>query len=248
MWMPSLRTGVLRGVLDDARRRAPTLYWRGRNTLALCEWYWHRYAADRWRGERASRYDDHFWSLHDTGDWKGFAELVLRQFTPRSVIDVGCGTGQALEALRAVDPTLSLKGVDSSQPALGRARAKGLLVHDLDITRMTRSTLRSCEGELGHFDLAICLEVAEHMPPWHSTKLLRLLMTWDIIIFSAAQPNQGGVLHVNEQPARYWIQKFARRGFVLADQNAEFRERLGELALPWWYRSNTNVFQRAATA
>jgi hypothetical protein len=33
-------------------------------------------------------------------------------------------------------------------------------------------------------------------------------------VFSAAIPGQGGVNHINEQPPKYWVEKFWRRGFV----------------------------------
>jgi hypothetical protein len=46
-------------------------------------------------------------------------------------------------------------------------------------------------SRIASFDLAVCLEVAEHIPAWHSGKLLTILAGAPRLIFSAAQPNQG---------------------------------------------------------
>lgn len=48
------------------------------------------------------------------------------------------------------------------------------------------------------------LEVAEHIDEKYAQNFIELLtLTSDIILFSAAIPNQGGLEHINEQPPKY---------------------------------------------
>ena len=98
---------------------------------------------------------------------------------------------------------------------------------------------------LGRFDVAISLETVEHFPAWHSGKLLRLLAGCaPVIVFSGAQPLQGGVLHVNERPVEHWVQRFGEMGFDLSPHNEAFRADVAALDLPPWYAANVNLFVR----
>jgi SAM-dependent methyltransferase len=235
------RAWLHRGVAA-LRSRFPDATCRARNAVALGAWY-----GDRVRqrvGSSSEAYNETFWDFHDTGDWTGFARVVLRRFPSASVIDVGCGHGLALQALHAVDPQLRLSGFDDSPTAVARARALGLPVSRLDIVALTRSQARALAAKTGPFDLALCLEVGEHLPPWHTGKLLDLLTCARRLIFSAAHPNQGGVRHVNERAASYWITHLGNRGFRLSSADDLFRTEVAALALPSWYRENIHVFER----
>jgi len=235
----------LRQRLDLFRRRFPTAYWRGRNAVALGEWWWaRRQVRDGAHGHDV--YDDAFWDFHGQGDWVGLAALVLRYCPARSVVDVGCGQGVLLDGLRRVDPSLVLRGYDSSPTARSRARARGLSVDPLDVVELSKAEGGALASRIASFDLALCLEVAEHIPVWHSGKLLTILSGAPTLVFSAAHPNQGGHLHVNEQPMRYWIDRLAERGFRLSPFDEALRADLQSLALPSWYKENIRVLDRMA--
>ncbi len=228
--------------LDAMRRRFPTAYWRGRNAVALGEWWWARRQA---RGGREHDvYDEAFWDFHEPGDWDGFAALILRHCPARSVVDVGCGQGTLLDALRRIDLVLVVQGYDSSPIALARARARGLAVDHLDVVGLSNDEAGALAARMTSFDLAICLEVGEHIPAWHGGKLLTILSGARRLVFSAAHPNQGGQLHVNEQPANYWIDRFAARGFRLSPADSALRGELQSLALPPWYKENIRVLEK----
>ncbi|HYM25731.1 MAG TPA: methyltransferase [Vicinamibacterales bacterium] len=231
----------IRRALDRLRARFPTAYWRGRNAVALAQFYAFRL---RSRSAEADAYDDAFWDFHSPGDWKGFARVVA-QFAPaRSIADIGCGQGLVLAGLAELDPTLNLKGYDESPAAIRRAAARGLPVVRLDFLALSASGASALAAELGSVDLGICLEVAEHLPAWHSGKLLTVVSAPRALVFSAAQPNQGGRYHVNEQPAEYWIARLAGHGLRLAANDAEFRRAVAALDLPWWYGRNVHLFER----
>lgn len=68
------------------------------------------------------------------------------------------------------------------------------------------------------YDLAICLEVAEHLDKiWADNLIHQLTLASDVVLFSAAIPGQGGDNHVNEQWQSYWIHKFQNKGYVCLD-------------------------------
>ena len=101
------------------------------------------------------------------------------------------------------------------------------------------------------FDVAVSMEVAEHIPESRADRYMDLLArAGRAVVFTAAPPGQGGNDHVNERPSEYWIAKFADRGFRLD----------GELTRSWrdhwrrsehvrgWYHQNLMVFRRAGDA
>jgi len=93
------------------------------------------------------------------------------------------------------------------------------------------------------FDLVLCLETLEHIPKESEDKAVELISKLgDILLISAAPPNQGGTHHVNEQPKEHWINQFTERGF-------EFRKQLteqvkDELSFSDVRKDNLLIFQR----
>jgi len=223
------------------RAALPNAYWRGRNMAALGEFYAHR-ARRRMRG--AEPYGEAFWDFHEVGDWQGFARVAIDYVHPTSVVDVGCGHGLALQGFALVDPALRLRGYDDSDAALARARTRGSTVDRIDLVALSRRNAAALARDLAAFDLVVCLEVAEHLPPWHSGKLLTVITAATRLIFSAAHPLQGGRLHVNEQPAAHWIRRLGERGFTLSRDDEAFRRRIADLDLPSWYGENVHLFEQ----
>ena len=78
--------------------------------------------------------------------------------------------------------------------------------------RRTQDLTRS--WNLGRrFDMALCLEVGEHLDELHSGTLVDALVRHsDLIVFSAACPGQSGQHHVNCQWPEYWQAKFNDAG------------------------------------
>ncbi|MHB1834055.1 MAG: class I SAM-dependent methyltransferase [Solirubrobacteraceae bacterium] len=117
--------------------------------------------------------------------------------------DVGAGSGAfAAEAQRQGH------SVEACEFALGGrlyARRQGVRCARFDLRREPPARLRP------GVDLAYCFEVAEHLPPDLSDRLVRFLAQLaPTIVFTAAPPGQGGLGHVNEQPREYWIDRFER--------------------------------------
>jgi len=56
----------------------------------------------------------------------GIASVLSGQQRPQgAILDIGCGTGLVATAIRKVDPSAVIDGVDISPDMLGKARAKG---------------------------------------------------------------------------------------------------------------------------
>lgn len=91
------------------------------------------------------------------------------------------------------------------------------------------------------FDLAISMEVAEHLAAERAETFVgNITRHADAVVFSAAAPFQGGVHHVNEQWPSYWAEKFAQRGYRCFDF---LRWRLwNDRRIAVWYRQNLLIF------
>ena len=159
--------------------------------------------------------------------------MVVELIHPSSVVDVGCGRGAWLGEFNAqgIDNIVGLDG-DYLKPSMLRFPPQCFRPTDL-------SSKFEIPG--GRYDLAICLEVAEHLPPANSRHLVRQLTSAaPLVLFSAAPPGQGGEGHINCQPLSYWRKIFEELGFRMLDP---FRPKLrDDRRVAWWYRQNAVLF------
>ena len=158
--------------------------------------------------------------------------LLLEHLSPESVVDVGCGTGTWLHAFqrRGVSRLVGLEGPWVSP---GMFEVPGAELRTVDLCEPLEASDR--------FDLAISLEVAEHLPPERAasfvTDLCRLA---PVILFSAAVPLQGGHHHVNEQWPEYWAALFREEGYEVVDLVRPTFWNDDRVLV--WYRQNTLLF------
>jgi SAM-dependent methyltransferase len=140
------------------------------------------------------------------------------------IIDVGCGPGIYVKALR--DLGFEVVGIDPD-PRCPEIHAS---MFDID----------------GQYDLAICLEVAEHIDESLSDKVVeKLTELAPAIIFSAAQPGQGGHGHINCQPKEYWEHKFGKMNYVLdRDLTSRFISEMKKGYHMGWLTNNVQIFKR----
>ncbi len=165
------------------------------------------------------------------------AESIARELDPATVVDVGCGTGALLAAL-ASRGIVGL-GLDYSEAALRICSAKDLAARKIN--------LEAGEAvDLGHFDLVVSTEVAEHLAPTAADRYVALLCSLgNTILMTAATPGQGGTSHINEQPHQYWIDKFDRRGWCLDQElTRRLREHWASLSVALCYSRNLMIFRR----
>jgi SAM-dependent methyltransferase len=164
---------------------------------------------------------------------------VLDLVPARSVIDVGCGKGLWLSvfAERGVARVVGIDGdyLDRSRLAIDPA---SFIAWDLNqpLGRL----------QLGRFDLALSLEVGEHLLPSRADSLVDdLCGLADVVLYGAAIPKQAGEHHVNEQWQSFWVAKFAGRGFLAYDV---LRPKIwGAANVPYWYKQNTIFYVKSGS-
>lgn len=150
----------------------------------------------------------------------------------RSAVDIGCGVGTWLSVLKE-------KGVKEIQGIDGPWVEKNLL-------KIPEQNFQQVDFEEGiildkRYDLAISLEVAEHLRPEAAKTFVETLVNAsDFILFSAAIPFQGGVNHINEQWPNYWVALFNERCYAVSDFIR--REIWDEKKISFWYRQNVLMF------
>jgi SAM-dependent methyltransferase len=160
--------------------------------------------------------------------------ILISFFSPKSVIDIGCGTGNFLRAFK--DNGISeIKGLDGSWVN------KNILFKNIEPVEFDTADLEKLTHSERKYDLALCLEVAEHLSFEAADDFISAICTYsDIIIFSAAIPGQGGQNHINEQWPTYWKQKFNKNQYVLHDM---VRPAIWDLSeVDYWYKQNLLVF------
>jgi SAM-dependent methyltransferase len=147
-------------------------------------------------------YDDAFFSEHRDGAYSSaavVAPLIVDLIAPRRVIDVGCGTGTWLRVFSELG--CDVLGVDGAYVPRGHLEIPSRLFIEQDLVYPL--------GLTGTWDLAISLEVAEHLPSSSAAAFADgLAGLAPVLLFSAAIPNQGGLQHLNEQWPAYWIEHF----------------------------------------
>jgi SAM-dependent methyltransferase len=158
--------------------------------------------------------------------------LLMQLFAPSSVLDVGCSNGIWLSTFRN-HGVRRIFGIDG-----GGVDANALLIPQNEFLTMD---LRNPAPLRERFDLALCLEVAEHLPAHSAPGFIDFLTkAAPIVVFGAAIPGQGGTNHINEHWPDYWRKLFSGRGFCLLDA---IRPRIiYDHTVSWWYRQNTVVY------
>lgn len=158
--------------------------------------------------------------------------LKLLLGTPRRVVDVGCGEGWwALEFAKHGAEVLGIDGDYVISHQLGDR----FLAHDLDKPL----------PDLGEFDVAVCMEVAEHLEPSRAESLVAdLCRLAPVVLFSAAIPGQGGNGHIHCRWPSYWADLFEAHGYGLDDS---IRWRVwDDERVQCWYRQNVHLAVRGA--
>lgn len=169
---------------------------------------------------------------------KAFAAILIKHFSPQSVVDIGCGIGVYLAEFKANHTEII--GFDGSPAAIA-----GSLVGDKIILHDLRQPLKLNR----QFDLCLCLEVAEHLEPACARTLIAALTGLSkTIIFTAATPGQGSksLGHINERPPEYWEKLFEQKNFKLNKKlTEEIRRQMIGKKIIWWLSKNLMIFKPA---
>jgi len=178
----------------------------------------------------------HKQAVHNYKAARVILPILNQLFAPKSILDVGCGTGTWLKVVKDLG-VVDVIGVD------GDYVDRSLLFQNLAEEEFFATDLLFPFQLDRHFDLLICLEVAEHLKQSSADILIsNLTIHSDLILFSAAIPFQGGQNHMNEQPPGYWIKKFKTHGYQVYDPIRPLVWDSPEVDV--WYKQNIFLFSR----
>ena len=159
--------------------------------------------------------------------------FIENLYNPTSVVDIGASGGLFLTKFMKYD-VKDILGVDGPWVSDENIMVPKEKFKRLDFTK---------PFSIGRkFDLAICLEVLEHLNENAAKSVLKeLTLLSDIVLFSAAAPGQGGTHHTNEQWPSYWAKEFKKYGFKYID----LRQYIwNENDILPWYRQNMMIYLR----
>jgi len=161
--------------------------------------------------------------------------LVGKELPIDSIVDFGCGVGSWLAAAKHIGVE-HVVGTDGDY-----VPASKLMISKDEFFPNNLAKPDTIKLPQVKFDLAITLEVAEHLDESNASPFIKELTSYsDLVLFSAAIPYQGGHGHVNENWLSYWEKKFNDLGFTAVDL---IRPKIwNQQDVCWWYRQNVILF------
>lgn len=148
-------------------------------------------------------YDDPRWCPF----FEQIADHIVRDFAPKTVLDVGCAMGHLVVALR--DRGVEAFGIDVSEYAISKVR------EDIRPFCRVASALEQLPQDLPqYYDLVVTIEVVEHLHEEDCELFINnICRHTDKIIFSSSPDDFWEATHFNVQQPEYWVKRFAREGF-----------------------------------
>lgn len=166
---------------------------------------------------------------NDNKYWKSFfasmAESIIKDFQPKTVLDMGCAYGYLVEALRSRG--VEAYGIDISKYAISSAD------ESIKPYLKNMSALDNLPDEFPkHFDLVVSIEMIEHLYEEDCIKVIEKMVSYaDKVLLSSTDSDFDEPSHFNVQPRSYWCEKFAEKGY--------FRELKGDYT---YISPNTYLF------
>jgi SAM-dependent methyltransferase len=178
----------------------------------------------------------YFENIHNTDAPLQIVPVIIDLIAPESVIDIGCGIGTFMKIFKE-SGVKEIMGID------GPWCDKDLLFKNISPSEFIEGNLTEPINLSRKFDLVVCLEVAEHLPPVNADSFVSdLVSLGDVILFSAAIPDQWGINHLNEQWLSYWEEKFNRHNYVVHDILKSFF--WNSESILWWYAQNMVIITK----
>ena len=159
------------------------------------------------------------------------AEWIKETLDPKSLLDIGCGPGMYVDELIKVGvPSF---GIDIDDRVEGKDYLAKESIFDNKRTA----------------EVVTCYEVLEHIDPAYADQevdaLYDAIEPGGTMIFTAAQPGQGGVGHINCRKRDYWLKKFVAKGLIyhpgLTEDLINFEKKGIHMG---WFVNNVMVFKK----
>lgn len=161
---------------------------------------------------------------------KRLAEWIKSELKPVNVLDIGCGPGTYVQALRNINVETS--GLDIDDRVHGKEHLKYQSLFDITDEKA---------------DTVICMEVAEHIESEREDEVVEKVVSTvqKNLVWTAAAIGQGGIGHINCKNKEDWAEKITKAGLV---RNLEKEKQLVEYARQGyhmgWFVNNILYFER----
>jgi SAM-dependent methyltransferase len=168
---------------------------------------------------------DAYYFAHGCGDpyqrnelwlnlFRGFAEFIVRDIQPKTVLDAGCASGFLVECLR--ERGVEAWGLDISEYAIQNVHESikpycwvGSITDETSFAPLPAGCSLPAS-----YDLIVSVEVFEHIPLQETDlAIANLTRLSDDILFSSTPFDYKEATHFNVQPPEYWVEFFARYGY-----------------------------------
>ena len=166
-----------------------------------------------------------------------FVPKIVEKLNPKYVLDVGCGTGQWLDEYRKYN--VITKGIE------GSSNAWHIMSDKTKEVVLKRDLRDKIEEEDYNIDFVQSFEVAEHIEEEYADVFVHNLIKDDpdIILLTAAPPDQHGFQHVNCKEREYWMIKMKDNDYLFnQDLLNEIKDWGTPDDCPFWWHSNLMVF------
>jgi hypothetical protein len=151
-------------------------------------------------------YSEKFFARRKSLMWRAgvLCPAIRKILRPKQVIDIGCAIGDFVQWFNK--HKIDAYGLEGSTQVIPHLVCGKDRVFFCDLRKEILTPTQ--------FDLALCIEVAEHIEEKYADCFVANLCRLAPRIFlTAAGPGQGGHYHVNLQQRAYWLNKFAQQGY-----------------------------------
>ena len=183
-----------------------------------------------WKGDFGSQY-----VARNRVDWKArvpFWTDIIDRTKPRSILEVGCGSGWNLRAMRHVDPSIAVRGVEINQHALQEAADVGLFVAEASVFDL------QTEWPESGFDLVATVGCLIHISPADISRAMdQIISVSNRYVLAVEYPDEVEVeVEYRGHAQRLWRRPFgdmyAAKGLKLVMKGEAPAEAFDKCA--WW--------------
>jgi len=133
---------------------------------------------------------------------------LVQHLGVRSVLDVGCGEGHAVDFFTKLDvAALGIDGIPQEHAHITQ--------HDFTEGPWVRRIGDYYTTSLQEVDLVWCCEFVEHVEEQYIPNFIEAFKLGKFVLMTHAAPGQAGYHHVNCQPSDYWVRTLSEAGFLL---------------------------------
>lgn len=164
---------------------------------------------------------------YDSAVW----DFLYKTYKPKSVIDVGCGEGHALNYFKSIGVEKIL-GIDGSRAVYDSSPIpENILVVDFYKGGFVPSDV---------YDLAWSCEFVEHVDEEFIQNYFYIFLQSKYVAMTHAGEDQGGHHHVNCKNEEYWIDMFKNNDFIYLEKETH---ELRNIATAKYVKSNIKLFK-----